>query len=56
MQHDLDGACVKESHFYQIRKDEFAQSKLPAQQRLGTYKECDTFRKTILATRDKDEH
>jgi len=56
MQHDLDGASVKESQFNQIWKDEFAHSKLPAQQRLGKYKECDTFRKTILATRDKDEY
>ena len=53
LQHDLGGECVKLSQFYQIWEDEFAHVKLPAQQRLGKCKTCDTLRKQIMATRDK---
>ena len=55
MHHDLEGACLQESHFYGVWTNEFDNVKLPAQQRMGTCKQCDTFRKNILATRDKDE-
>ena len=46
--------CVSEHHFYAIWSSDFKEVRQPPQQRLGKCKQCDTFHKRIMGTRDKD--
>ncbi len=52
MQAELGQECISEPHFYKVWTEEFAEVRIPAQQRLGKCKTCDEFHKEIVATRD----
>ena len=50
---DLGDEAVSLQHFYFIWKTEFPDVQIPAQQRLGSCKKCETFHKKIIGEKDK---